>query len=791
MFTPLPYLARRPLVTLALAAVVGILIGGAVAASWFTLAVAGGLAMLALVVAELRIRTGLPALAFATTLVFATLHLVARQTTEIHPLRTFLEHRDPMAGITVIANGRVEKALRRELPGSVKREEYFVATEITAPTLGLRWTGPTVLRLVTGGKENLPPGSYQVTGFIRLPPLADNPGQFNEREYDLRLGLVAELRGLEMKPVALDRWNVEAWLVAAAERCRAWVEHALKIDLENAPAEYAVIVAMALGTVQSDAADLQTPFRNSGTLHIFSVSGLHVAIVGFILWKLLKALGLRRGALLAVLIPVLFGYAFITGLRPSAVRAAVMASVFLCGALFHRKGDLMNSLGGSALLLLAYDSQQLYAPGFQLSFAVLAAIALLAGPFSRPFLRWVDPDPFIPQVLLTGFQQWTWTLRQQVMGLFTVSAAAWVGSLPLTLGHFQLATPVALLANVVLVPLSFCVLFAAVLTLLCAAAHLTAVQALFSNANYLLAWLTMKAAVFFAALPGGNFHIAAPWFEETAPAELVVLRLPESAAVQHLRAGSSHWLLDTGSGGHLRYLVQPYLAYRGVDRLEGVMLSHNDIQHAGAATQLWQSHAPPSYYHAATEPWRWDASNTAFKRLRSEPWPGTPLARGDRLTLGGNGPTTVIAEVLHPPAQLWARRADDRALVIRFCLGPHRVLWCGDSGFLAEKALLENFTPDQLKSDVLIRNQHASDTSFLPEFVATVAPQVVIASSQNFPAGQLLPEQVRETCRQRGILLLDQSQTGAVRLKAWPEKLEIIPYRTLNELVTLPPTHEG
>ncbi|WP_038165403.1 ComEC/Rec2 family competence protein [Verrucomicrobium sp. BvORR106] len=791
MFNPLPYLARRPLVTLALAAVVGILIGGVLPAGWFTLAAAGGLAVVALIVTAIRLCAGLPALALTTALVFATLHLVTRQTTEIHPLRTFLEHRDPMAGLTVTAAGRVEKALRRDLPGNVTREEYFVATEITSPTLGRQWTGPTVLRLVTGGKENLPPGKYQVTGFIRLPPLADNPGQFNERVYDLRLGLVAELRGIEIHPLALDRWNLDAWLVSAAERCRAWVEQALKIDLENAPEEYAVIVAMALGTVQSDAADLQTPFRNSGTLHIFSVSGLHVAIVGFILWKLLKAFGLRRGALLAVLIPVLFGYAFITGLRPSAVRAAVMASVFLCGALFHRKGDLMNSLGGSAVLLLAYDTQQLYAPGFQLSFAVLGAIALLAGPFTRPFLRWVNPDPFIPQVLLTPSQQWAWEMRKQLVGLFTVSGAAWVGSLPLTLGHFQLATPVALLANVVLVPLSFCVLFAAVLTLLSAAAHLTAVQALFSNANWLMAWLTMKSAVFFASLPGGNFHIAAPWFEETAPAELVVLRMPESAAVQHLRAGSSQWLLDTGSAKDLRYLLQPYLAYRGVDRLDGVMLSHNDIQHAGAASQLWQSHRPPLYHHAATEPWRWDASNTAFKKLRSSTWPGQALQRGDKLTLGGSEGVEVTAEVLYPPAQLWSRRADDRALVIRLCLGPHRVLWCGDSGFLAEKALLENFTPDQLKSDVLIRNQHASDTVFLPEFVAAVAPKIVISSSQNFPAGQLLPEHVRQTCREQGILLLDQSRTGAVRLKAWAEKLEITPYLIPAEMVTLFPTSGG
>lgn len=788
------FFTTRPLVVLALLVVVGVLLGRCLPGTWWmwwVLLVLGGI-LLAASFFSPRARAG--TICGLASVTFAVSMLGSRLQTESHPLRWFLEARPPSDSLTVVANGRIEKALRRDLPGTHAHEEYFIASEVVAPTLGRRWHGQTRLRVVTGREDNLPPGQYQLTGFLRLPRPADNPGQFDERAYDLRLGLVAELRAMEWQCLSADAWNLESFLVRKAGECRAWIEHALAHELENAPREYAVIVAMVLGTVNAGSADLQTPFRESGTLHIFSVSGLHVAIVGLILWQFLKPLALPRGQLLLVLIPVLFGYAFITGLRPSAVRAAVMAAVFLCGASFLRKGDLLNSLGAAALLLLAWDPRQLFSPGFQLSFAVLAAIALLSKAIQRPLHRLVEPDPFLPKALLTPPQRWWWRGKQHVAGLFAVSAAAWVGSLPLILGHFHLVTPVALVANIVLVPLSFCVLFTALLTLLGAALHLTLAQALFSNANYLLASLTLKSAIFFAEVPGGNFRVPQPFFEKSPPAEFTVLRLPQGGAAQHLRVGSQHWLLDAGSAKDIPYLLEPYFEHRAITRFHAVILSHNDIAHVGAASELRKKRPIPICYLPATEPWRWDGSNTTLKKVPLEPWACLHLPWGDRLNLGDAPSFTASAKVLYPSPETSERRADDRALIVRLDLGPFRILWTGDSGFLAEKAVLASHSPDMLRAHVLVRNRHATDTSFLPEWVRTVAPEVVIASNQSFPAGQDIPDSVRKTCEALGVKLLDQATTGAVRLKAWPDRLEITPYHAPDQGIVLhgtPPARGG
>ncbi|MEZ0387879.1 MAG: ComEC/Rec2 family competence protein [Verrucomicrobium sp.] len=780
----------RPLIGHALAAVAGILIADAVRPAGLALAGASVAGFVAGVIACRRRGKSPVPLLLLTLFAFAAIQASALLRSREHPLRVYLERRNPSDGLTVIATGRVEKALRRDLPGSIPREEYFVATEVEAPTLGIKWHGPVVLRLVTGQEENLPAGRYRFSGFLRLPREPDNPGQFNERAYDLRLGLAAELRSTTIASLAEDRWNIEAGLIRAAEQCRLWVGQALQKDLEDAPKEYAVILAMVMGTIDADSADLRTPFRLSGTLHIFSVSGLHVAIVGLILWKFLKVFGLSRGPLLAILIPVLFGYTFITGLSPSAVRAAVMAAVFLCGALVHRKGDLLNSLAAAALLLLAYDSQQLFSAGFQLSFAVLAAIALLAEPFKRPFEWWIAPDPYLPRSLLNFWQRASWKGRRELCGLFTVSAAAWVGSLPLTLAHFQSATPISLVANIILVPLSFLVLFTAVLTLMSAAVHLTWIQVLFSNANFLLAGWTINSAVFFASIPGGNFRVPSRPWEARAPMEMTVLRVSEGGAAQHLRAAGSHWLLDTGSEDDFRFLVRPYLQSEAVGRLAGVVVSHSDIGHVGGAAATWREFQPPNYYHSSREPWRWDGSHTSFKRLSAEPWPGKAIDFGGWVELSP-APGTAKAKVLYPTPDLWPRRADDRTLVMRVDLGNFRVLWCGDAGFVAEKAMLERWAKVELKADVIIRNRHASDAAFQTEFIMAVEPRAVIASNQSFPAGQELPLEVTEICARLGIRLFDQAKTGAVKLAAWPDRLELSAYRAGSERLVLAPQGHG
>lgn len=748
----------RPLATLSLAAVAGIIAAEhLVTGGIFFHALAIGIAIMAW-----RYRP-LPWLLLLTFLVFMGLHQVATGLSGKHPLRDYLQQRSTR--LDVMVRGTVEQPLRSDLPGSSSGEALFHATEITAASAGKKWSGSTWLRMTLERGATLPPGEYEITGWLQLPPAADNPGQFQERAYDQRLGLVAELRAQKVVCLQEHRGHLAARLRQASDRCRQWVAKTLSVDLQNAPGERAVILAMAMGTNEAGAREMKQPFLNSGTLHIFSVSGLHVGIVGLIFWMLLKPLGAPRNVMLMLLIPAMFGYAFITGWQPAAVRAAIMAAVFLCGAIWHRRADMLNSLGASALILLAWDTRQLFAPGFQLSFGVLAAIGLLNQKISLPFRAIIEPDPYLPKSLLTGWQTFWWNRRRDVAGLLSVSAAAWIGSLPLLLWHFQQATPVALIANLVLVPLSFCVLFTAIMTVLSGGLQLTLIQLLFSNANLGLTKLTILSAQCFAAMPGGNFHVPLDLFTPQPPAELTVLRLPSGGAAQHLRVGKEHWMLDVGDADQFASVLQPYLRYRGVDHLAGMILSHADFEHAGAAAKMRTTYAIPAIFHSALE------------GRTSAPLPARPLAEGGTLAWGNTAGADFHARVLYPAPSSSARRADDRTLVLRLDLGGYKVLWCNDAGFLAEKTLLETLTGDDLRCDVIIRNQHASDFSLLPEFLDAVKPRLIISSHQNFPVHEKIPERLKGDCARRGIALMDQSETGAVTLKFWPQQVEVTGFR--------------
>src|SRR5438132_9126283 len=111
---------------------------------------------------------------------------------------------------------------------------------------------------------------------------------------------------------------------------------------------------------------------------------------------------LSRKSAAALIIPLLLFYAAVTGLHVSSMRAAVMSSILLGGFFFDRRGFVLNSLAAAAVLLLCWDTNELFSTGFQLSFAVVGAIVLLADPVCRSLEGWRVADPFLPRVLVRG-----------------------------------------------------------------------------------------------------------------------------------------------------------------------------------------------------------------------------------------------------------------------------------------------------------------------------------------------------------------------------------------------------
>jgi ComEC/Rec2-related protein len=444
--------------------------------------------------------------------------------------------------------------------------------------------------------------------------------------------------------------------------------------------------------------DIEEPFQQTGTLHLFAVAGLHIGIVATLLWMLATLARLSRKTAAVIIIPLLFFYAAVTGLHVSSLRAATMASILIGGLFFERKVFLANSLAAAEFFILCWNTNELFSTGFQLSFAVVGAIVLFSDPFFRVFQRRSAADPFLPQTLVRGPRRWMHSSYEWVSGGVSVSLAAWIGSLPLILWYFHLVTPISLIANLMVVPIAFFVLAIALVSLL-ATPLFPWIAVVFNNANWTLATLVIGIVDLFAQIPGGHFYVPPLNWNGKSSARMTVLDLGAGAAV-HLRTVGSNWLFDCGSERNYERVVREYLHWAGANRLRGLFLSHGDSLHIGGATELLNDF-PNTQVFDNPAPDR-SALHRRLSRMLSELKKGglkcSSLVAGDDLHLAHD----VAARVLFPPPSFVGITADDQAFVIRLSIAPGTfVLLMSDSGTETEDALLSNGL--ELHSDVLIK----------------------------------------------------------------------------------------
>src|SRR6202040_897177 len=122
-------------------------------------------------------------------------------------------------------------------------------------------------------------------------------------------------------------------------------------------------------------------------------------VVARLLWILATVARVPRKWATTLIIPALLFYAAVTGLHTSSVRAAVMSAVLLAGFLVERKAFALNNLAAAAIMILSWNTHEVFSVGFQLSFSVVAAIVLLAEPSYRFLRRRFEGDPFLPRKL--------------------------------------------------------------------------------------------------------------------------------------------------------------------------------------------------------------------------------------------------------------------------------------------------------------------------------------------------------------------------------------------------------
>jgi competence protein ComEC len=205
---------------------------------------------------------------------------------------------------------------------------------------------------------------------VRLPRGPANG--FDERAYLRRQGVHVVLH--------VDEWHVvgrRGGLGGVADRIRRWLRRASASGLTGE--RRAVLEGVLLGDDNGLSPSLQTSFRRSGLYHLLAVSGQNVVLLAGGVLGLGVLLGAPRSAGHVGALAAIAAYVLAVGPQPSVIRAAVSGAAVSLAWLGGRQRDPWHVLLLAAVVLLGWSPYTLFDPGFQLSFAAVLAIFLVAG----------------------------------------------------------------------------------------------------------------------------------------------------------------------------------------------------------------------------------------------------------------------------------------------------------------------------------------------------------------------------------------------------------------------------
>ncbi len=521
-----------------------------------------------------------------------------------------------------------------------------------------------------------------------------------------------------------------------------------------------------------------------------------MAILCGIFFGLFRALGLPRPLSGAVLIPLMWAYVALTGWPASAIRATVMLTVVLAGWVLNRPSDLLNSLHAAAWLILAWEPEQLFQAGFQLSFLVVLCLILLLPPLRLWAARLVAPDPLLPEELLPRWRRLARAPARYLGDLLLTSFAAWVGSVPLVAWYFHVVTPVSTPANLAAVPLCALVLTSNLASLL-TTPWFPAMAELFNHAGWFLMECIRVGSHWFARWPAACYYVAAPsllgsalyyaallgaatgwlfrprirvwgtaalglgaacwsWqaWQAGCAMRLTILPLRGGHAIYFDAPGSRNDLLiNCGSTNSVRWLTKPFLRAQGVNRLPNLLLTHGHSQYIGGAETLAGLFSARKVWVSPVR-FRSPAYRRAVATFGQTPGRVQILSRGGRL-----GPW----RVLHPEAGDRFPQADDNTMVLRGDLQGTRVLLLSDLGRPGQNALLGR--RDDLRADIVVTGLPGALEALGDDLLEAIRPRLIVVADSEYPATARASPRLRARLGQSGVPVIYTRFSGAVTLE--------------------------
>jgi ComEC/Rec2-related protein len=676
---------------------------------------------------------------------------------------------------------------------------------VTALARGTNWQ-PAGGQIIIATPGTLPGKFFtgqpvEVAGVIAPPAAPVAEGLLDYRTFLRQQGIYFSL-----KTDSPDDWKLLSTNTTPpfCDRFLAWSQTTLARGLPEPDEPLKLLWAMTLGWRPALTSEVSAPFMQSGTMHIFAISGLHIALIAGILVAILRAMQLPRFGCGVVIIPLIWFYTAATGWQPSAIRSTIMMTIVIGGWMLKRPGNLLNSLAAAGLVILAGDPLQLFQASFQLSFFVVLSIALFMPPLEKWRDRLLATDPLLPRELLPRWRRWLNSSLRLLLTSLAVSFAAWLGSWPLCAYYFHLFSPVTLLANLLIVPLSSAALACNLGSLICGD-WLPWLTELFNHSGWLWMKLMIEISHALVKLPDAFFYVRSPsamdfviyyaalfavlsgiafkkqwriatvlgvvfiagfygwrWHDARQTATLTVLPLNGGHAV-FIRDGKSSGdlLVDCGDTNAVGFITLPFLHGQGVNHLPRLALTHGDLRDMGGAPEVCDAFSI-------------DAVFTSPVRFRSPIYRQTVAAldnQANRHQIVERGGFIGGWQVLYPAATNHFSQADDNSLVLRGQLHGATILLLSDLGRAGQEDLF-NQTND-LRADIVVTGLPEKSSPLGDALLKKIQPQIIIVADSEFPATKRAPAALRERLAQRNIPVIYTRQAGAVTLVAKPDGWEL------------------
>ena len=617
-----------------------------------------------------------------------------------------------------------------------------------------------------------------VAGELFYPQPASNPGGFDQQSYYASQGI-----GLLLKKAAVLQTDKNVWPLRNALTCLQ--QNFVKIMSRIAPQEDAGILSAMLfgwrGALENDVKDL---YQDVGLIHLLSISGLHITLLGSAIYRLLRKVGLLPPVAGALAMGTLVAYAVMTGLAYPALRAVIMFAFYLTAKVAGRTYDMPTALTAAAVVMLLGESRAITQAGFLLSFAAVAGI-LLSDHFTigkRGGNIGVNLGIQAMTMPLTAYFYYRIPLCSLILNFpiiplmpvifgsaFAGCAAGIIwptaGELFMAPAHYSLRLIEFLGDKIQMLPLASIVpgkpsFFLVIIyyPVLMAGYHFLGRKVLRK-----LGFTIILLTGLFAFPKGSDFTVT-----------FLDVGQGDGICIEH--TDGTVWLMDGGSSSETdlaRYCLEPFLESRGISRIHGWFVSHYDADHVSGLLEYLKSYErnllgnncagitletiflPDIQEESEMQD---EILSLAAKNHISV----RKVSKGDVLQTG-----KMKIRVLAPWEGMIYSSGNAASSVLEVIYGDYKMLLTGDLEAEGEEGILEEGALEDV--DVLKVAHHGSNHSTSEDFLQTVTPEIAVIScgqdnTYGHP-GEMLLKRLKEA----GCKIARTDRQGAVSIKVKPD----------------------